>query len=112
MFQHTSRRAISLALLLVSSITFQSVAFTGVVRAQKLKPLRAPVAKPKTGGGAVPTPNAPNLAGATKVDSWDDSVIPNGKAEPGQTITYTVTITNSGPDPATGVSFTDTIDPN
>ncbi|HEX7317142.1 MAG TPA: Calx-beta domain-containing protein [Pyrinomonadaceae bacterium] len=49
---------------------------------------------------------------ATKVDAWDDSVIPNGKAEPGQTITYTVTINNTGPDPATGVVFTDNVDTN
>ncbi|MET0625168.1 MAG: Ig-like domain-containing protein, partial [Pyrinomonadaceae bacterium] len=49
---------------------------------------------------------------ATKVDSWDDTATPDGKAEPGQVVTYTVTITNSGPDPATGVQFSDAGDPN
>lgn len=32
------------------------------------------------------------------------------QADPGDTIAYTVVITNTGPDPATGVVFTDTID--
>src|SRR3712207_9568184 len=54
---------------------------------------------------------APNIV-ATKVDSWDDSLTPDGKAEPGQTITYTVTITNTGDADATGVVFNDTVDPN
>lgn len=61
---------------------------------------------------AAPAPVfAPSIT-ATKVDAFDDTVIPNGKAEPGQVITYTVTITNSGPDPATGVTFTDSVDSN
>ncbi|HEV2761791.1 MAG TPA: Ig-like domain-containing protein, partial [Pyrinomonadaceae bacterium] len=53
---------------------------------------------------------APGIT-ATKTDSFPD---PNGdgKAAPGETITYTVTITNSGPDPATGVTFNDTPDSN
>jgi hypothetical protein len=48
---------------------------------------------------------------ATKVDSYPD---PNadGKADPGEVITYTVTINNAGPDPATGVVFNDVGDPN
>src|SRR5262249_51821554 len=29
----------------------------------------------------------------------------------GQEVTYTVTVTNNGPDPATGVTLTDTLDP-
>jgi hypothetical protein len=59
---------------------------------------------------------APLFAGpvitATKVDSWDDSATPDGKAEPGQTVTYTVTITNTGDADATGVTFTDSVDTN
>ena len=55
MFNHTSRRAISLAFLLVASITFQSFGFMGIsaVYAQKQKPLKVPgkPAKP------VPVPN-------------------------------------------------------
>src|ERR1044072_7592950 len=115
MFKHESRRAIGLAFLLVTSITFQSFAFTSVARAQKVKPSRVPATKP---GGApaakpsvvAPAPNVPNLSGATKVDAWDDTATPDGKAEPGQTFTYTVTFSHTGPDPATGVTFTDSVD--
>jgi hypothetical protein len=111
MFQNTSRRAISLTFLLVASITFQSFAFMpgGVAMAQKLKPLRVPAGKP-TGGVALTPPSASITA--TKVDAWDDTATPDLKAEPGQTITYTVTITNTGAVAATGVTFTDTVDPN
>jgi methionine-rich copper-binding protein CopC len=58
---------------------------------------------------AAPVPLAPAIT-ATKVDSFSDPDA-NGKAEPGDTITYDVNITNSGTD-ATGVNFSDTIDPN
>ncbi|MFL6228993.1 MAG: Ig-like domain-containing protein, partial [Pyrinomonadaceae bacterium] len=56
---------------------------------------------------AVPTP----IITATKRDSFPD---PNadGLADPGETITYTVQITNSGTAPATGVTLSDIIDPN
>jgi hypothetical protein len=50
------------------------------------------------------SPFAPNIT-ATK------SHTPPGSANPGDTLTYTIVITNSGTD-ATGVNFTDTIDPN
>jgi uncharacterized repeat protein (TIGR01451 family) len=52
---------------------------------------------------------APALT-ATKVDSFADPD-GDGKAEPGQTITYTVTVTNNGAD-AANVVFNDTVDPN
>ncbi len=48
---------------------------------------------------------------ATKTDSFPDPG-GDGKAEPGQTITYTVQITNNGADAATGVTFTDLIGAN
>ena len=47
---------------------------------------------------------------ATKTDSFPDPDM-DGKAAPGETITYDVNITNNGTD-ATGVNFTDTIDSN
>src|SRR5437870_3246105 len=113
MSNQTSRKAISLAFLLVASITFQSFGFMGTsaVYAQKQKPLK-PAAKPaKPSGGGTNILGSPNIT-ATKVDAWDDTATPDGKAEPGQTITYTVTISNTGTAAATGVTFTDTIDPN
>src|SRR6185295_18533684 len=58
-------------------------------------------------------PNAALLAPtitATKTDSFTDADN-DGKAEPGQTVKYTVNIGASGED-ATGVNFTDTVDPN
>lgn len=53
---------------------------------------------------AAPVPPGPSI-GATKEDS-------PGSVQPGGTITYTVTITNSGDEDATGVAFDDTIDGN
>jgi hypothetical protein len=53
---------------------------------------------------------APNIT-ATKTDAFADSN-GDGKAEPGETITYTVTVTNNGADAATGVTFNDTPDAN
>ncbi len=54
---------------------------------------------------------ASTVVTATKTDSFPD---PDGdnKAEPGDTITYDVNITNTGAADAAGVQFTDTIDPN
>lgn len=55
------------------------------------------------------SPMVPDIS-ATKVDSFPD-LDGDGKAEPGETITYDVNITNSGDD-ATDVNFNDTIDAN
>jgi uncharacterized repeat protein (TIGR01451 family) len=60
--------------------------------------------------GAFDPPSA--IVSATKTDSWDDTATPDGKAEPGQTITYDVNVSNSGATDATGVAFNDTVDPN
>src|ERR1041385_5924528 len=57
----------------------------------------------------VAAPVVPNIS-ATKVDSFPDPDA-DGKAAPGETITYDVNITNNGTD-ANGVNFTDTIDSN
>jgi hypothetical protein len=59
-------------------------------------------------------PNAALLAPtvtATKADSLVTDVDNDGKADPGDTLRYTVAIGASGQD-ATGVNFTDTVDPN
>jgi uncharacterized repeat protein (TIGR01451 family) len=48
---------------------------------------------------------------ATKSDSFPDPDS-DGKAEPGDTVTYDVNISNPGATDATGVTFNDTIDPN
>ncbi|MCA1635797.1 MAG: cadherin-like domain-containing protein, partial [Acidobacteria bacterium] len=55
----------------------------------------------------VPLAIAPNIT-ATKVDSYPSSPNP---AQPGETITYSVQITNNG-STATNVTLTDTVDPN
>jgi uncharacterized repeat protein (TIGR01451 family) len=54
---------------------------------------------------------APTIVTATKTDSFPDPDT-DGKAEPGETITYDVNVSNSGASDAAGVNFTDTIDPN
>lgn len=58
-----------------------------------------------------PSVPADAIISATKADSFPD---PNndGKAEPSDTITYDVNVNNTGAVDATGVTFTDTIDPN
>lgn len=54
---------------------------------------------------------APTVVTASKSDSFSDPD-GDGKAEPGQTITYDVNVSNTGASDATGVNFNDTIDPN
>jgi hypothetical protein len=53
---------------------------------------------------------APNIT-ATKTDMIFTDVDGDGRADPGDTLKYTVTISNPGTD-ATGVKFTDTLDTN
>src|SRR5690349_18746805 len=69
--------------------------------------VKRPSADPNT---TAPLPPVAPAITATKVDSFPD-VDGNGKAEPGDTITYDVNVTNNGSD-ATGVNFSDTIDAN
>jgi hypothetical protein len=90
------------------------LAFAAGPRAAAAPPARsAAPAKAVNAARRAPAPlfAAPNIT-ATKIDSWDDSATPDGKAEPGQVITYTVKIENTGDADATGVTFTDTVDPN
>src|SRR5690349_15375504 len=58
-----------------------------------------------------PVPFASPTVTATKTDSLFTDVDIDGKADPGDTLKYTVGITATGGD-ATGVTFTDTVDPN
>ncbi|MGH9958051.1 MAG: beta strand repeat-containing protein, partial [Pyrinomonadaceae bacterium] len=55
-----------------------------------------------------PTVLAPNIT-ATKVDTYPSSP---GGAQPGEIITYNITVSNTGPDPATNVTLSDTVDTN
>jgi len=61
-------------------------------------------------GRAPLAPLAPTVT-ATKTDSLFTDVDNDTNADPGDTLKYTVTINSSGGD-ATGVTFTDTVDPN
>src|SRR5205085_8685066 len=70
-----------------------------------------PVPAPLPPGGGGTQAGSPTIT-ATKVDAWDDTATPDGKAEPGETITYTVTISNTGTADATGVQFSDSVDNN
>ncbi|NTU62360.1 MAG: cadherin-like domain-containing protein, partial [Chloroflexi bacterium] len=56
-------------------------------------------------------PNAVNIV-ATKRDAVVNDVDGDGRADPGDTLRYTVVITNSGDTDATSVVFNDTIDDN
>src|SRR5689334_15011909 len=59
----------------------------------------------------VPVPFASPTVTATKNDSLLTDVDNDGKADPGDTLQYSVGISATGGD-ATGVSFSDTVDPN
>ena len=54
------------------------------------------------GGGQVSLTEKPTDLAITKVDSADPS-------RAGRNLTYTITVTNNGPNPATGVTVTDTL---
>ncbi|HUQ30890.1 MAG TPA: Ig-like domain-containing protein, partial [Pyrinomonadaceae bacterium] len=69
------------------------------------------LSKSRTGAPLDPSTPDTAIVSATKTDSFPD---PNndGKAEPGDTITYDVNVNNTGAVDAAGVTFNDTIDPN
>src|SRR6266404_416292 len=56
-------------------------------------------------------PPSPPVISAIDVATISTDVDGDGRADPGDTLLRTVTITNTGTD-ATGVKFTDTLDPN
>jgi uncharacterized repeat protein (TIGR01451 family) len=56
--------------------------------------------------------DAPTLFGNASckpIDLSVDKIGPSGSQPTGRTMTYTVNVTNNGPDPATGVILTDTL---
>lgn len=95
---------LSLAISL-SLITPLAPAALGAGRSAAAAPARTAAANPAT-----PAPAVAPIITATKSDAFPDPDN-DGKAVPGDTITYTVQITNSGSD-ATGVNFSDTLDNN
>ncbi|HET6261101.1 MAG TPA: Ig-like domain-containing protein, partial [Chloroflexia bacterium] len=90
-----------------------SVAQREAVTIGDLSPAVAP-ASVQSQAQAPNAPDAPNAAviSASMSDSLPVDSGSDNKADPGDTIRYTTTITNSGGDAALGVVFTDTIDPN
>jgi uncharacterized repeat protein (TIGR01451 family) len=56
-------------------------------------------------------PAVATVVTATKIDALLTDVDMDGKADPGDTLKYTVVIGATGDD-ATGVTFSDTVDPN
>jgi uncharacterized repeat protein (TIGR01451 family) len=85
--------------------------------------LLTPLAPAALGAGSSASPHAyaataaaPGFAFAPMISATKSDAFPDpdgdGRAAPGDTITYTVQIGNGGADDATGVVFNDTVDPN
>ena len=125
MFKHSSSTlGLCIALFLVFSITFSSFPTTrsGLVLAQASSaPHSAPTSDQQKGSVApsskaqpqkTPVPNSPQAVTitATKRDAFPAHA--DGAAHSGDTITYTVVVTNNGTTDATGVTFTDNVDAN
>ena len=64
------------------------------------------------GMAVLPTASADPNVDASKTDALTNDVDGDGEADPGDTITYTVRITNTGDMDATGAAFSDAIDAN
>src|SRR5829696_8411464 len=94
------------SLLVLSPLTPFAAAAPGVSRPVASVP---PVASAPALPEPVTAPLVPSIT-ATKVDSFPDPDM-DGKAAPGETITYDVNINNGGTD-ASNVNFTDTLDSN
>src|SRR6266850_6348782 len=90
----------------------ESAAPTNLKQASDSSVLKAPEMKVHgSAAGYAPAPFAAPVITATKTATFPDPD-GNGKAEPGDTISYTVTISNTGTADATGVTFDDNPDPN
>ena len=91
-----------------SSVTVDSPSRpTDVATSAKRNNDFAPMPKPLVVSSLAVAP----IISATKTDSFADG---DGdlKAEPGEIITYSITLTNTGPDPALNLTLNDTVDPN
>jgi uncharacterized repeat protein (TIGR01451 family) len=69
-----------------------------------------PPACPPAGGQCVVVPTAPSVTLAKALTSESGALA--GQAEPGEQLTYTITLINSGGSDATAYGVTDTLDPN
>ena len=82
----------------------------GTVIATGIDPLQSD--DPNTPGATVTTAYAKPVIYATKIDTLVTDINGNGIAEPGDTLEYTINITNTGTTAATSVVFTDPITDN
>ena len=73
-----------------------------LVRSSQVRDASGAEAAVVIGGGQVSLTERPTDLAVTKVDSSDPS-------RAGRDLTYTLTVTNAGPNPATGVTVTDTL---
>ncbi|HST53042.1 MAG TPA: Ig-like domain-containing protein [Pyrinomonadaceae bacterium] len=105
-------RAFISAIISYLMLAGQAAPVALAANAAALRPAPQPVAAATVNFAPAPAAVlAAPIITATKVDAFPD---PNsdGKADPGETITYTVTVSNTGSADATGVQFNDAIDPN
>jgi len=90
----------------------ESAAPTSLKQASDAVNVKSPEMKVHgSAAGYAPAPFAAPIITATKTATFPDPD-GNGKAEPGDTISYTVIINNTGTADATGVTFDDNPDPN
>jgi hypothetical protein len=126
MYRSTSSRRSHQALLLVAALIFQSfpVMRTNVVFAagsstttrESASGARAETVTPTALPQRTPTPGQPSGAPPVTISATDNDTFPDpnldGKVQAGETITYNVTITNSGGTDALNVVYNDAIDLN
>src|SRR5882724_11795761 len=122
-----SQRAPGQALFLITAIKFQSLAVPGKETvfakttapekeiATTSKPVQQKRSTPTAMPQRTPVPPAPNTPQAAAITATNRDSFPNhgdGKAHAGDTITYSVAVTNTGDANATSVNYADTVDVN
>src|ERR1041384_6540970 len=110
-----SRNFIAFTLWLVSFmiVTASSISVSTSATASRGSSARADASSAGSGEVTKPTlPSTPNPFFANTTVTGTKTHTPSGNRMPGDTLTYTVVITNTGGADATGVNFTDTIEPN